>query len=754
MAEIRNYLLGFGERLTEQVDPVRRPVDKKDPYQFTEARDRLSPRIAVASRELDGLPALACPNDECVAAITLHPAYIAKSFFPMGLLRTVGLEPVGSRPRQVVPEKGARKPTAAERKEGVQPASATADLFVAGKREAFRRWAQGVDEWEPTRDGAAELVRVEDVRFVAPDERVRAMRSDVEVPLLEVVLHRSDPHVLEGFREYMKTLDVKVLLENRIEVQGLCFLPVRAPKSVHQEMGQFSFLRVAREMPRLRELRPDGWSGMTRSAKSFAVNIPYTEPINRDVRVAVFDGGVPDGILPDSLVSRKRSVGLGKASPESQIHGLGVTSALLFGPLAPGTPPPQPFASVEHHRVIDVDTKRDPQGHYFDVLNRIMGVLRQKPFDFVNLSLGPDLPIEDDEVHVWTASIDEHFSHGKALVTVAVGNSGEHDWDSGNARIQAPADGVNVLSVGACDSSRGPWQRAAYSSVGPGRSPGIVKPEIVVFGGSDKAPFLVLDAEKPGFARGIQGTSFASPLALRAAIGVRTHLGSVMSPLALKALLIHHGDPEDVQAREVGWGRVPHEIEELVTCPPGMVHVLYQGELEAGRYLRAKIPIPASGLQGNVTISATFCYATETDPQDPLNYTRAGLEVAFRPHQGKFKTGEYGKAKNPSTKSFFKSGAYQTEEALRRDAHKWEPCMKSSVRVRATSLNDPVFDVHYNARRGGMADGSARPIPYALVVTVANDSPDLYNRIAQRYRTMLEPLRPVVQIPVRSSSGG
>ena len=71
--------------------------------------------------------------------------------------------------------------------------------------------------------------------------------------------------------------------------------------------------------------------------------------------------------------------------------------------------------------------------------------------------------------------------------------------------------------------------------------------------------------------------------------------------------------------------------------------------------------------------------------------------------------------------------------------------------MRATSLDDPVFDIHYNARRGGMSDGSAQPIPYALVVTVANDSPDLYNKIAQRYRTMLEPLRPVIQIPIRSS---
>jgi len=50
MAETRNFLLGFGERLTEKIDPVRRPVTKADPYKFAEARDRLAPRIKSAIR--------------------------------------------------------------------------------------------------------------------------------------------------------------------------------------------------------------------------------------------------------------------------------------------------------------------------------------------------------------------------------------------------------------------------------------------------------------------------------------------------------------------------------------------------------------------------------------------------------------------------------------------------------------------------------------------------------------------------------
>jgi hypothetical protein len=77
--------------------------------------------------------------------------------------------------------------------------------------------------------------------------------------------------------------------------------------------------------------------------------------------------------------------------------------------------------------------------------------------------------------------------------------------------------------------------------------------------------------------------------------------------------------------------------------------------------------------------------------------------------------------------------------------------MKASKNFRATSLSDPVFDVHYNARRGGASDRAAKPIPYALVVTVeAKHVPDLYSKIALRYRTQLEELRPVIQIPIRA----
>lgn len=87
---------------------------------------------------------------------------------------------------------------------------------------------------------------------------------------------------------------------------------------------------------------------------------------------------------------------------------------------------------------------------------RIQKVLGDRRYEFFNLSLGPHVPTEDDEVHPWTAVLDEHLADGHAFATIAVGNSGE----TPEPRIQIPGDCVNGVSVGAADSTRDGWARS------------------------------------------------------------------------------------------------------------------------------------------------------------------------------------------------------------------------------------------------------------------------------------------------------
>ncbi|MDO8465665.1 MAG: hypothetical protein Q7S46_10520, partial [Gallionella sp.] len=92
------YLIGRGELLTYRIEaPKKAPNDKVHPYTLAEAKEIIIPEIELASAEFDRLPASACADDIAVASVVLHPAYIAKSYFPKHLLDQAGLASVGSR---------------------------------------------------------------------------------------------------------------------------------------------------------------------------------------------------------------------------------------------------------------------------------------------------------------------------------------------------------------------------------------------------------------------------------------------------------------------------------------------------------------------------------------------------------------------------------------------------------------------------------------------------------------------------------
>jgi len=104
----QNFLLGKGERLTSDVIVKSGGAPKDNPYTFLEARKRLAPMVQSAAHNVDNLPADACPNDEAVVSITLNPEYTAKSYYPFELLRKLGAEVVGSKPKKIIPEKRSR----------------------------------------------------------------------------------------------------------------------------------------------------------------------------------------------------------------------------------------------------------------------------------------------------------------------------------------------------------------------------------------------------------------------------------------------------------------------------------------------------------------------------------------------------------------------------------------------------------------------------------------------------------------------
>jgi len=735
----QNFLLGKGERLTKDVVVNRGGGPKQDVYSFSEAKKRLAPQLADAVSDFAKLPPEACPGDRVVASVTLNPEYIAKSYYPLGLFRAVGLEAVGSKQRKITPEKRS--------KDRVPETAVTTEFFVMGTRSAFESWSKQLPEWSEKKSGAKEIKVIEEIHAPSASEKLKTAGNSHEKIVFEVVLHADqqfgETFVLPSFRNYLANFGVASDLSKKFYAGGLCFLEVEAPSDLAQEIAAFTPVRVVREMPTLRMLRPTFRSNDTH----VNIALPSEEAVAPTLKVAVFDGGFDPSHPLSAWVKLHDTDGIGQPHQALITHGTAVSSALLFGHINPGLALQRPYANIDLYRVLDNAPGQNPH-ELFEVLGRIDKVLRENDYEFANLSLGPRLPIDDDEVHAWTAVLDDRFANNNILATIAVGNDGESDSATGLNRIQVPADCVNALAIGACDTPETDWHRATYSSVGPGRSPGIIKPDLVDFGGTLQRPFLVVGSHLVPTIEATQGTSFSAPSVLRKAIGVRAYFGKELSPLAIRALLVHCSEQGSDPIEQIGWGRAAKSLDDIVLCDDDAIRVVYQGVISPSKYIRADIPLPNEALAGTLNITATLCYVSKVDPHHPSNYTRSGLDITFRPHSLKRKKAEQAHA---DTKSFFgKSKNGLTEEELRSDAWKWENCLHSSVNIRGTSLFNPCFDIHYNARLEGQNHLSSEELHYALVLSIkAEKNKDFYDQVVRKYATQLEALRPTTHIPLQ-----
>lgn len=733
-----NFLIGRGEMLTHPIPAPKRGGGSAPVYSFEYAKAKLTPQFDAAAKQMDELDSSAYPADYAVARLVLNPSYIARSYFPGRLLRESKLQSVGSRTVKITPEKWARK---------IAPFNtSTTEIFVAGKRSAFRNLSKLVAELEPGSQEAEELARIELFAAVDPEDRIIDFGTE-KTRFFEVGLHLiegREEYLQQAFKDFAQAAEVRVHAELAAGAGGLWFVPVECDHTAIRKLAEFAFVRVIRPVPKMRGMRPI----LRNQGPTVACALPTEGPLSTQPRVAILDGGLPDKHpIVRWVVNTRVMDDTANDEPGGPEHGLGVTSAFLFGPIEPGKPAERPFSLVDNIRVLDDLSNEEDPLELYRTLGNIEEVLLSRQYEFLNLSLGPELPVDDSEVHAWTSVIDSHLSDGRTFMTVAAGNNGAADKEDRLDRVQVPSDCVNAIAVGAANNVGDVWDRAPYSATGPGRSPGIIKPDVLAFGGDGGKYFHVLaPGAQPALVPQL-GTSFAAPYLLRSAVGIRSILGDDLSPLAIKALLIHAAHQTDDHCPwGTGWGKPPEDIMSIITCGPGVARVVYQGQLKPGKYLRAPLPLPPDGLKGKINLTGTFCFASPTDPQDAASYTRAGLEITFRPKSTKQKEG----AQNADTKGFFSRKRFATEQEQRSDQGKWETVLHNSKNMLATSLENPAFDIHYNAREGGASTRNADVIPYALILTVtAPKCPDIYNDILRAYNQTLIQIQPKVVLPVR-----
>lgn len=730
MAKSKNYLIGNAQELAGQVPPPGMNPDTTPIYTLNESLQRLHPQFNQVSSELSNMRDELCPRDYSVAKLTLHPSFIAKGHFPSRLLREMGARSIGSKADEVLPDKWSRK--------GTPVLSPTTSIFIATQRRVLADFSDLLAHFREGTPGAGDLEKIWSIQPVSPTEKLRTNDSGSNAVFevgLQLIPDAGSDFIKKAFLRYADSLGVRCRDELSVEVSNLWFVPVEMAASQVETLAEFSFVRVVRPMPTLRSFRPVMRSGGAISS----VQLPIEPPLAADVRVALLDGGLPDNHdLQPWVNNYVRSDAKAADCDDGPVHGLGVTSAFLFGPLGISDTASRPYSAVDHHRVLDSNVSGDDPLELYRTLAHIEDILISRQYEFINISLGPNLPIDDDEIHPWTSLIDSYLADGDTLVTVAAGNNGELDQATGLNRVQVPSDCVNAVTVGAADRTSACWGRATYSAIGPGRAPGRVKPDLLDFGGSPDQYFHVLSPTNQSEMIPQQGTSFAAPYLLRKAVGIRALFGHGISPLAIKALLINAAEQGEHEKEHVGWGRVPGDISHLIESPPGVAKILYQGELNSGKYLRVPLPIPEGGIKGKVAIKATCCFATTVDPQDTSMYTKAGVQISWYPK------------KDDGAKAFFQQQKIATEAELRRDAAKWEPVLHAESNKIGSSLDEPAFKIHYMARDGGAPTSRKEVVRYAFVVTLeCKKHEDIFSDILNTYPDLLTEIQPRVVTDVQ-----
>lgn len=730
---MKNFIIGYGETLTSKVEIKRGSGDKKHPYSISEARTRVQKKLSSIIGEISSKPAEECANGEVVVKFIQHPSYLAKSYYPKLLFKKYGMKDVGSKSIKVKPEKWAIKKH--------PEAGISSCIYVSATKERYKAMLSSLAN-EHIDDSTLDLIRtIEDISIFQSEEKIKSISHQGDVLTLEVAIHASNENreIIDYFGQYISLLGGEAKLDKAKTVGGLTFLPATIARGKEKRLADFSHLRVLRSMPKLRFNKPD----VTRSIVNQTFELPESDALNKDIKVCLFDGGLGENHLLGNWATEYIPHDVDASHPMLLSHGGEVCSSYLFGPLTSETNRlPIPYTKVDIVRVI---SPNDVDPDLFDVLDRIENTLKANQYKYINLSLGPRLPVDDDEVHVWTSVLDSLLQDGSCLATVAIGNDG--DLEGELSRIQPPSDMVNCFSIGACNSLSETWERASYSCIGPGRSPGFVKPDGVMFGGSEEEPFKVYSPLTHQII-GTEGTSYAAPYALRVAAGVDALTEFDLNPSTIKALMIHHANNNGFGLREVGWGRMPATPEEIIECRDDEAIIVYQGNLLPSQHVRIPVPLPDHLDCTWVHLKATFCLNTITDPEHPLHYTRGGLDITFRPNETKHKDLEQ---EHSDTKSFFSDkNLYSTEEELREDAYKWETCISRSQRFRHATLNHPVFDVKYHSREQGAAPLSRelKPVSYSLILSIRTEGDtSVYNRILQENRT-LQAVRLLNQIKV------
>lgn len=762
--EKSNLILANGEAFVDQIDKSSPGPPPRPPRDYSQARDHVRSELIASLDKLESIPLEKRFSDETVLCLRLHPDFTAKSYDPEAMFSLVPeLEKVGSRNYLQDLNSVATSPRVTKKLEKDTTEQKSRMVFVRGQEAGFKRLIRTLDRPESSLTGAfkTDIQRIERFDLLGELEQLAAFDQypDWKEGRVEIVLHPSDHTVREQLELFENLFRDSIHSLGKIREAAYSNGPLFVSCRMHrEELGRLGLVNPLRTAHPLVFKGPEDLRG----APSFPAPARPIADSKSTTKVGIFDGGidVSHPYLKD-FSEEDSSLSIGTPpDPEYVAHGTAVASAVLYGPLnnIPSSDTlPSPPVSVVSFRVLPTSDPTDIDLYEsIDVIEAVIPA--RKDISVYNVSLGPAGPILDDTISRFTFALDALAREHKVTFCVAVGNNGEQS--GGMERVQSPSDLVNGLGVGAWTTRDSKKIVAPYSCVGPGRECGKVKPDLTAFGGCDQNPIHLISPSH-GHKVLTYGTSFSSPLVASLAGQLKSTLERGDALLA-RAMLLHWAEhPDGDPDYKLGHGVSAESIDEMVTCGPNQVSILFQSSLQATKTVKLPLLLPVGAVgSGKIRVTWTVATTPEVDPNHPTDYTKVCIEDTLYPNENLYGlTAPKGLSGKKSAtlhlvddaqeiQSLLDSGwkqsgfpktasgnRYRTDEQRKEDCT-WEPVVRRTVSKKAESYESPFLLLHAIPRHG-----TKGRVDYAVIVTItATSDVDLYGAVLKAYPA-LQPVR-------------
>jgi len=746
------------EALRVNVDgKARGPIDTWYPVDLPAAVASLVPEAETIAAYFASLPS-SLRDQRVYFEAQVRPNFLAATHAPVTLMRSIGATQVGTEVTEGVYQGPTKEPSL----------EVTKRLILSVPYETVALLPSVIQAANALDDErfATDIQKIERLMLPAPLPKTIDGEKGSLVSY-EAVLHPSvhksgarqptDRVVLEKWFDWANDLGAEVDREYFRTVGDLTFTLVRVPRGVEEQLVRFNPLRSLRPMPDFRPVLDFGLRSLGR------VSAPVsTQPRSTAFSVGVFDGGVDSAgtnaaIFPDPDVVLTSIPSTARSSK----HGTSVVGACMYGLVDDGDQLLRPPLKVVSYRIMPPHAVKDDRYCYW-ALDRIKEVVSKREHDVYNISLGPNLPVDDATVpNRWTSELDQLAWQYQVLIVVAAGNDGDLPP---NHRVQVPGDMVNGLTVGACNSPApaAKWSRSDFSSFGPGRHGARVQPSVVQYGGTRTSPMPVLAGD--GTIREDGGTSFAAPLVTHAISDLAVRLDDA-SPSTMRAFAIHYAERPSPQRQisQVGHGRAPLRFGPSMEASDDKIHVLYRDQ--AIRKVDVSYEIPTADTPDmNLDVRVTLAFASPIDPADCLEYTLASLDLTLRPHRDDYdfnppaiggapsramlRSAEaralsnlgWKPSRHPRSKSVpaIRSAAHR--EGWLRSQGKWETSRQFRFSLKANQYLEPRLHMTYLARSNGQLVDVAPPVDFSLLITATDKDGGgrLYQEVQLKYPVLVE----------------